>query len=112
MKTKKNSEIYNDLKEGLIEAISFTQGKTKARVHRRKVHVAPVPKYNASDIKKIREKINLSQKTFAEVLGVSVKSIEAWEAGRTEPNGSALRMLSIIDHDETSLEKYELVEIS
>jgi putative transcriptional regulator len=113
MKSKlKNSELFQNLKQGLTEAISYTQGKTKARIHRRKVNVAPLPRYKPDEIKKIRERLNLSQRTFAEVIGVSIKSIEAWEAGRSEANGSAQRILSIIDNDEKSLEKYDLVEIS
>jgi len=112
MNKSKNSELYNDLKQSLNEAIAYSQGKVKAKVHRRKLHVTPVPHYKAADIKSIRERFNLSQRTFAEVLGVSTKSIESWEAGRSEPNGPAQRILSIIDHDESSLEKLELVEIS
>ena len=112
MNKQKNSELYNDLKQSITEAIEYSQGKLKAKVHRRKLHVAPVPHYKASDIKNIRERFNLSQRTFAEVIGVSTKSIESWEAGRSEPNGPAQRILSIIDKDETSLEKFELVDIS
>jgi len=108
----KKSELFEDIKQGLNEALAYSQGKTEVRVHRRKLQVAPLPKYNSEDIKKIREKLNLSQKTFAEVIGVSIKSVEAWEAGRSEANGSAQRILFIIDHDEKSLEKYELVAIS
>jgi putative transcriptional regulator len=112
MKNQEDNQIYHDLKQSLQEAIDYKKGKIKAKVHRRRVNVAPLPHYSPSDIKRIREELNLSQRTFADVLGVSVKSIEAWEAGRTEPNGSAQRILSIIEHDRESLEKYELVEIS
>ena len=112
MAARKNSKAFNDLSASLKEAIAFKKGKGKARVHRRKVEVAPLPSYSKSEVKRIREDLNLSQKTFAELLGVSIKAVEAWEAGRTEPNGSAQRMLSIIDRDESSLEKYELLQIS
>ncbi|PKL32735.1 MAG: transcriptional regulator [Spirochaetae bacterium HGW-Spirochaetae-10] len=113
MKEKqKESPRFQDLKQGLYEALAYSQGKTKARVHRRKLHVPPLPDYSGEDIKRIRERLNLSQKTLAAVLGVSAKTIEAWEAGRSEAHGSALRMLSILDNDEKALEIYNLVEIS
>ena len=112
MKKKHESTLYNDLKQSLNEAIAYKHGKVKAKIHRRKVNVAPLPHYAGMEVRKLREKLNLSQRTFAEIIGVSVKAIEAWESGRAEPNGSAQRVLSLIDHDEKSLEKYELLEIS
>ena len=104
--------VYNSIKKGLEEAIAHKKGKLKAKVVRRKVNVAPLPHYKANDIKKLREKLNLSQRTFGEVIGVSTKSIESWESGKSEPNGAAQRMLSIINKDESSLERYELLEVS
>ena len=112
MKKSKNLSLFESIKQGLNEAISHEQGKIKSKVHRRKLNIAPLPHYKGEEIKKMREKLNLSQRTFAEIIGVSAKSIEAWESGRSEPNGSAQRMLSIINHDEKSLEKLELMQIS
>lgn len=80
-------------------------------MHRRSVNVSPVPHFSSEEIKGLRLDLNLSQKTFAEVMGVSVKSIEAWESGRSTPNGAAQRMLSIIKSDYSVLEKYHLLKI-
>ncbi len=109
---KKNapSRVFDDLKQSLNEAIDYSRNKGKARVHRRSIKIAPVPVYTPEKIKRMRERLNFSQKTFAQILGVSIKSIEAWESGRSEANGSAQRMLSIIDQDAESLEKYALIE--
>ena len=41
----------------------------------------------------------MTQVLFAKYLGVSLKTIEAWEAGRNQPNGTACRMLSITKKD-------------
>ncbi|HZK62297.1 MAG TPA: helix-turn-helix domain-containing protein [Anaerovoracaceae bacterium] len=40
-----------------------------------------------------------SQRVFAEVLGVSPKTIEAWEAGKNHPDGSSSRMLQLLQKD-------------
>ena len=112
MKRTEKESLFEDLKQGLEEAIAFNQGKGKARVHRRKVDVAPLPHYQGTKVKHLRERLNLSQRTFAEVVGVSLKTIEAWEANRSEPNGPAQRVLSLIDKEEKSLEKLELIKIS
>ena len=45
----------------------------------------------------IRDQMGLSQKDFAYVLGVSVKTLQNWEQGRREPNGAAMKLLQIAD---------------
>ena len=53
--------------KGLNEALEVSKEETTT-VKRRKVTVSPVPEYNASKIKKIRESLNLSQMIFAEAM--------------------------------------------
>lgn len=45
----------------------------------------------------LRTRLNLSQSEFAKILGVSVRTIQEWEQGRTTPSGPALALLRIID---------------
>ena len=73
--------IFNELKKGLEEAIAFEEGKLNARVQM--APVAPVVRYSASDIKKIRQDAGLTQALFAAYMGVSLKTVEAWESGNT-----------------------------
>jgi putative transcriptional regulator len=47
------------------------------------------------DIKKIREKLNVSQNEFALMIGVSVRTLQNWEQGRREPEGPAKALLRI-----------------
>ena len=42
-----------------------------------------------------RIKIGPSQNTFAEVLGVSVRTLQDWEQGRREPTGAARTLLRV-----------------
>jgi len=50
-------------------------------------------------VRVIREKTRLSQSEFAELIGVSVKTLQNWEQERRRPTGPAAALLSIIDHD-------------
>ena len=52
-----------------------------------------MPKHLGNKIKKIRDSYNLSQDRFAKKIGVSGKSISAYETGRTTPS---LRVLEKI----------------
>jgi putative transcriptional regulator len=47
------------------------------------------------DIAKTREKTGLSQSRFAELLGVSVRTLQDWEQGRRAPSGAARTLLMI-----------------
>ena len=42
-----------------------------------------------------RLKVGLSQSAFAELLGVSVRTLQEWEQGRREPSGAARTLLKI-----------------
>src|SRR5260370_7362047 len=50
---------------------------------------------NVPDVAKTREKTGLSQARFAQLLGVSVRSLQDWEQGRRAPSGAARTLLMI-----------------
>jgi putative transcriptional regulator len=60
---------------------------------------------NVPNIGKIRDKTGLSQARFAELLGVSVRTLQDWEQGRRAPSGAARTLLLIADRDPTVLLK-------
>jgi putative transcriptional regulator len=43
----------------------------------------------------VREKTGLSQARFAQLLGVSVRTLQEWEQGRRAPSGAARTLLLI-----------------
>lgn len=45
----------------------------------------------------IREKTGLSQARFAQLLGVSVRTLQDWEQGRRAPSGAAKTLLMIAE---------------
>ena len=53
----------------------------------------------ASGVRVIRERTSLSQSEFAQLIGVSVKTLQNWEQDRRRPTGPAAALLSIIEHD-------------
>lgn len=91
--------VSDDIKTGLNQAISFEKGKGKAKVTVMTIH--PVDRFSADEIRKIRNDTGLTQVLFAKYMGVSVKTVEAWESGRSHPEGSACRLLSMTRKDPT-----------
>jgi putative transcriptional regulator len=50
---------------------------------------------NVPDVAKTREKTGLTQARFAELLGVSVRTLQDWEQGRRAPSGAARTLLMV-----------------
>jgi len=106
MKTKK---VYSSIIRGLNEAIDYEKGRSVPGLKRKKISIVPVPHFNSSKIKEIRNKLHLSQSTFATIIGVSIKTVEAWESGRNIPQGPAQRMLWLMEKDNNLLKKYKII---
>ena len=88
------TSLFDDLKEGLQEAIAFAKGEGPARVTR--FEIEPVITYTNVEIREIRTNAKMTQAVFALYMGVSIKTVEAWESGRTHPTGPACRLMTIL----------------
>lgn len=51
---------------------------------------------SATDIKRLRERLNVSQPVFALYLHTTASTVRKWEQGDTRPTGPALKLLNII----------------
>jgi putative transcriptional regulator len=80
--------------QGLDDAVKYQEGKIDAS--KTKIAVKPVESFTNEDIKQIRKRVGLSQVVFASSLGVSKKTVEAWERGRNTPAGPSRRLLQLI----------------
>ncbi len=99
------STLFDDLKQGLQEAIAYEKGQSTARV--KTYMISPVREYSNSEIREIRMKAGMTQSVFASYMGVSKKTVEAWEGGRTHPTGPVFRLLELLASDD--LEKTNFI---
>jgi putative transcriptional regulator len=58
---------------------------------------------NVPSVTLIRERTGLSQARFAELLGVSVRTLQEWEQGRRAPSGAARTLLLIAQRNPKAL---------
>ena len=100
--------LYKDMIVGLQEAVEYEKGNLKLRTV--KVSLKPVKRFEAAEVKSIRTMLGMSQGLFAGFIGVSPKTVEAWEAGRNTPNGPASRILDFIQQDPKLPERYGIIE--
>lgn len=101
--------MYKDIKNGLQEAIEYEKGNRKLKTI--KASLRPVKKYQADEVKEIRLMLGMSQALFAGFMGVSPKTVEAWEAGRNMPGGSASRILSFVQQDPKLPERLGIIDV-
>lgn len=101
---KKNFEkadFFENVMSGLDEALAYEKGvKNPATIERKR-------KLPQIDIAATRKELNMSQKKFASVIGVSVRTVEAWESGRTNPSPTAKNLIFLINSDPSLINKLQ-----
>lgn len=95
----KDTDFFEGLSAGLKEALAYEKGNAKAETIVRKRNLPEI------DMKAERDSLNMTQKAFAAVLGVSTRTVEAWEAGRSTPSPTAKNLMYLISQD------HELVDV-
>lgn len=90
------NSVFEDIKTGLSEAIAFSRGELPATITRITTRFSHVPRWTPQEIKNIRLSNHMTQRLFAQFMGVSVKTVEAWESGKNTPSGSASRLMQVI----------------
>jgi DNA-binding transcriptional regulator YiaG len=96
--TSKGREIIASLREALEVELAGIPIESRFTV--RTVEIPDGPSaYDAEHVKATREKIAVSQAVFAQLLGVSVMLVRAWEQGQRGPALWARRLLDEVNRD-------------
>jgi putative transcriptional regulator len=97
-----NSPVGKQIIEGLRE---FTEAleqdkdiRQEFNCHRVVLDLEPSA-YDPEEVKNTRKMLGASQVVFARFLGVSPKTVRAWEQGRNTPNDMACRFMDEIRAD-------------
>lgn len=99
--------VYESIMQGLSEAVEYTKGTLAADTT--EISATPLPDIQGTDICDIRMSLNMTQVAFAQIMGVSVETVEAWEDGRCIPNETAQSKLSALQASPKLAEKYDLL---
>jgi len=79
--------LFDDLVQSLKEAKDISEGKSNASRYF---------KITSPDVKAVREQIGLSQREFALMMRVSIRTLQNWEQHRYHPTGPAAALLKIV----------------
>ena len=103
------SVVGKSIIKGLDEAIKDAKSEKKI-LKRDSITVVPVKKYKGKEVRRIRNKIGFSQSLFANYLGVSKKTVEAWESGTNSPSGTASRLLNMMEMDDNLVNEFPFIK--
>jgi putative transcriptional regulator len=99
---KKNRTAEQSVENEILEALTdFTDALEKGEVTQRfnsrqiKLNLVPTP-YSPELVKETRKVLGVSQSLFARFLGVSPKTVRAWEQGVNAPHKMACRFMDEI----------------
>jgi putative transcriptional regulator len=100
-KRTKHSKAGKQIISALTEIVDALESGVplEERFTVREVVVPDPGEYDARAVKSLRQRLGLSQRLFAHLMGVSVVLEQAWEQGRRFPNNTARRLLDEIQRD-------------
>ena len=78
--------MFKELMLSVQQAVDIKEGNAQAA---RRTFVSS---------KDIREKLDMTQQHFADLLGVSRRTVEKWEQGIAQPSGAARTLLHVANH--------------
>lgn len=58
---------------------------------------ARMTQVEVSQVVKVRNSLALSQSQFADLLGVSKRTLQGWEQGKIQPSGAAKMLITVAD---------------
>jgi putative transcriptional regulator len=95
-----DQEERRDIVQELVDAIEDIRAYKRGEIALRTWRVEPSP-----SPAEIRIRMGLSQHAFADMLGVSVRTVQDWEQGRRMPRGPARQLLRVAEqHPEALLD--------
>jgi putative transcriptional regulator len=92
--------------ELLVESI-----KQAGEIKRGERQPSRIFRFSPLDVKEIRRKLQQSQREFAQMIGVSLATLQNWEQGRRKPEGPARALLRVAMQNPQAVKEALAVEV-
>jgi putative transcriptional regulator len=89
-------QLFGELAESIREA---------GKIHRGEAAPSRQFVFKPSDVRAIRAKLHKSQSEFAQMIGVSLNTLQNWEQGRRQPEGPARALLVVASKNPEAVAK-------
>ncbi|MBI9047467.1 MAG: helix-turn-helix domain-containing protein [Anaerolineaceae bacterium] len=98
--------MENEMFEELLASV-----REGGAIMRGEIEPSRIFDYKELDAKKIRKKYDLSQRQFASMLGISVRTLQNYEQGKRSPVGPARVLLAVANsHPEVLLDTVKAMQ--
>ena len=97
----RNIDMFSGIMSGLEEALAYEKGSAGSETIERK---RSLPEINVADE---RKRLDMTRKAFASLLGVSKRTVEAWETGKSNPSPTARNLIYLISQDHSLVQKLQ-----
>lgn len=97
----KSTPAGRRLLTSLNQALAHARGEHVPGV---RVTYVQVDRPTPVDVRAVRQKLGLSQSSFATRFGFTAATVRNWEQGRTQPDGPARVLLAVIAHHPEAVE--------
>lgn len=108
MTNTKKRNLFEELKQGILEINDHKAGKITLRTH--KLEKKPHPTITPELILDTREQLHMSRAVFALTLRVPVRTLEKWEQGKTIPNDQAVVLILMVRKFPDTLKRLESID--
>jgi putative transcriptional regulator len=99
VKTSTDWEAVDALTEEEIHAAALADPDAQPLPRRSDQHIDDSGLRRVVNVKKLRERLSLTQETFAKTYRIPVGTLRDWEQGRKFPDAPARAYLAVIDRD-------------
>lgn len=82
--------------EAVRDSALAMEGKAKSYVR----VTLPLPAAKG-EVRALRKALAATQRRFAELMGVSLETVKAWEAGKRSPEGPASKLMRLLQRDQS-----------
>ena len=97
-RSRKGTQLGADLLESMQQIVAHERGEIVLPSYEIDVPVR-------IDVARVRAKLKLSQKKFADRFGLDITAVQAWEQGRRRPDRAARVLLTIIDREPEAVQR-------
>src|SRR5688500_6479506 len=94
-----DKELFQELQQSLRDMERHADGEKVKGVREVVKELKTLTPMSSKDIVDLRKKLKVSQSAFALLLNISTKTVQKWERGENQPNGSSLKLLTIAKKD-------------
>lgn len=90
-----DKKLFAELMEGAQQMADHAAGKKVKGVREVTKELKSLSPMSKKEIVELRKRMKVSQSAFAMLLNISTKTVQKWEQGENQPNGSSLKLLTI-----------------